>query len=597
VRLQDKKIDLLIVTGIIIFFCHRLFIHINIKKFSIDYILPKWGSNDWDEHLFIIEAPILIIKKYLQFPLWNPWEGGGMVVFQHHEIPFLTPFTFLLFFLPASEAIKISIFLHYLIAAIGMYILGKKLFRINNIFLILIPSSLFLFNSSFTLHISEGHTWILPFAYIPFVYYYFERYVQKKRYIHLILSSLFLCLMVFEGGAYPTPYTVLFLVIYSSIFFILRFNKDYILGLFNLGVLTILLSAIKTIPLLDYMLQYPRLSPGVERIPLHALYKIFLWRKQSLGTRYDGFEGQLLLWHEYGCYIGMGLLLFFVVANIFNIRSCKKRDSIIPLSVSFVVFFLLFLGDFHAFSPYTILKKFPIYSSLHATGRFLIITTFIGSLLSFPLARGIEEWLINLPRANVRRMASFVVALISLVIIVDLAKVNTPAFLEAFRFDPEKIEYYTEDFSHKYEYNYINAFPSYGARSAMYPALKMNIATICEYKNNPPEKGFVMNKPLVFSSDEMTRITNIRFTPDRIYFDIDAPRETTVFLNQNFVRGWRFSVSDVQVNNNMHKPSVVLKDGRYRDVYFYYLPSSIIIGITVTIIGVIFLIIRSKILI
>lgn len=582
---MKKGIAFFIILGLCVIFCLKLFVHIDVHgKFCITPIIDNWGANDWDEHLFVLESAITSIKQYHQLPLWNPWEGGGMVSYQQHANPLLTPFTILCFLFTTPQAVKISIFLHYVIALTGMYIIGRKMFKLNNLFLILIPSSIFVFNGSFFLHFSEGHTWLLPFAYIPFVYYFFEKYVDSKDKKNLILCSLFIALMIFEGGIYPVPMIVLYLIIYSLSMFLLGINKDYILALIEVGVFSILLSSIKVIPLLDYMLVYPRSNPtGSEVIPFHALYKIFLWRGQSLWTFRNGFEGQKFLWHEYGCYIGMGLLGFFIVANILNIRTIKKNANKIPLYICFVLLFLLFLGDFHRFAPFTLLGKLPIFSSTHGTGRFLIMLTFIASLLSFPLSKWVET---VMNKSSFKNFWTVIIIICSCAILFDLFRVNTVSFTQALRFNPQEISYYSDKFSHKYEYQFINAFPGYGAYSAMYPGLRMNIATICLYKNNPPQKGIDTDKALVLSTDNSTKISNLKFTPNKISFDAESPGESTIFLNQNYVRGWKFSMSEFSVKNIEHKPAVELPKGTYKNVYFYYFPDSIIIGLVLTVVGI-----------
>ena len=92
---------------------------------------------------------------------------GGMVLFQNSQVIFLTRFTLLLFFFDTPVAIKVSILLHYVIALSGMHVVANRLFHIQNIFLSLIGASIFVFNSFISMQITEGHTWILSYAYIP----------------------------------------------------------------------------------------------------------------------------------------------------------------------------------------------------------------------------------------------------------------------------------------------------------------------------------------------------------------------------------------------------------------------------------------------
>lgn len=336
------------------------------------------------------------------------------------------------------------------------------------------------------------------------------------------------------------------------------------------------------------MWEYPRHTAGTETIPFHALYNIFLMRYQRLEISKSGFEGQKYIWPEYGCYIGVGLLGFFLIANIINVLSIRKNLNKIPLMVCFVVLFLLFLGDFHRFAPYTILKKIPIFISTHVSGRFLIVITFIASLLSFPLSQWVENVLNNPKKKAIKNLFTVIIIIFSCAIILDLVYVNTVCFLETFRVNPKEINYASNEFSHKYEYQFINALPPYSdmTRTTMYPALKMNIATICGIHNNPPKKGFDSNKPLVFSQNIGAKISNLKFTPNKIYFSAENSVKSTIFLNQNYVRGWKFSLSEFPVKNINNKLAVEMEKGTYKNVYFYYFPDSIIIGVLLTIIGI-----------
>ena len=359
-------------------FCHALF-----KNFH--YL----GIGDWDQHFFYAESVVKTIRDYGQLPLWNPWYCGGMVLFQNSQVPSFTPFAFLHLFLDTPQAMKVSIILHYVIALGGMYVIGKRLFKINSFFLILVGAGIFVFNSFISLQLTEGHTWILPFAYIPFVFFFFEKYIKGRKKIDLILSALGISLMIFEGGIYPVPLTVLFLILYSLFKSILTRNKDYFLALIELGLFSFLLSSIKLIPLYDYMSVYPRHITGPEMIPPGSLADIFLRTEQHRGLIL--FKEQQYGWHEYGCYVGVHLAILFVVSLVAPLVSGKKKAAHITLLVCFLVFFMFFLGNVFPLAPYALLKSIPPFKSLHVSGRFVIILTFIAALTVFGLLQMIEE--------------------------------------------------------------------------------------------------------------------------------------------------------------------------------------------------------------
>jgi hypothetical protein len=517
-----------------------------------------------------------------------------MVLFQNSQVIFLTPFTLLLFFFDTPVAIKVSIWLHYVIALSGMHMVANRLFHIQNVFLSLIGASIFVFNSFISMQITEGHTWILSFAYIPWVYYFFESYVKSKNWCYLVSSAIGISLMIFEGGIYPVPLLVLFLCCYALSQFFCYFDRAYLLGLVDISILSLLLAAVKIIPLLDYMLEYPRLVPETPSIPLAALFPIFLGRSQYFGLKL--FNGQLEDWHEYGCYIGYFLLLIIIIAIVYAIRRFKTERISISILLCTVLFFSFFLGGhFHGLAPYGLLHRLPIFSSMSESGRFLILFTFCCSLLVFNYF-GQKENAIKHIGAKYGLVFMVGIAISAAVILFDLFIVNTKTFARAFTINPKKIEYFTDEFKYANEFHLVFKIPSYGARSSMYPGLRMNVATFKGYEPNEPRSGFVYNQPLVFSYDDNVQISNIIFSPNKITFDANIPSNGIVYLNQNYVRGWKISDSHLHVMELEHKPAVRLSQGKYQNMSFYYFPNSIYIGTIISFLGIIscFLLVKKR---
>lgn len=567
---------IILICAVSLLFCYAIF-----KNFNY------WGIADWDQHLFYLESPIKVVKDYAQFPLWNPWYCGGMVLFQNSQVPFFTPFTLLYFLFDTPQAVKISILFHLIIAFIGMYLLAKKRFGIDHFFLILVPSSIFVFNSFISMQITVGHTWILAFAYIPFVFFFFEKYVENRDRLYLVFTALGSSMMIFEGGIYPAPLTALFLIVYSMFAWLTTSKKFYLLALFQIGILSFLISSIKLIPLFDYMAVYPRHAfPRVEIIPLSSLSEIFLGTRQNLNLSI--FEGQTWGWQEYGCYIGVWLLILFSVSLVISMVKKSDRRKNIALILCLIFFFLLFLGEFHPYAPYSYLKKLPVFKSLHVTGRFLIIITFIASVLMLHLFRNIQNLTDKIQNTIPKFFITALIITGSLFIIYDLFRINSKPLKNAFTIDPDTISYFNDKSFNKNKYHLTNIkrLPLYGAHSSMYPGLKMNIASRQAYELHRPATGLVLKRPLVFSPDPKAEIKNIRFTPNKISFDLRIPKKNRIYLNQNYVRGWRFSIPGIEVKNDHHKPVVEIKRGDYKGVYFFYFPYSIYLGVIFSSVGV-----------
>lgn len=566
----------------LIFFLSFLFVYQIFENFNY------WGLRDWDQDLFWIESPIKVIKDYFQLPLWNPWHCGGNVLFQNPQVPFLTPFTFLYFFFDTPQGIKISILLHYIIALIGMYFLGRHIYKIKNVLLIIIAASLFVFNSFLSLHLTEGHTVMLPCTYIPFLFLFFIKYIYYKKNRFLILCSLVICLIIFEGGVHIILIAALFLGLYSLFEILVRRNINYLIALLQIGLLSFLLASIKLIPLFDFMLKYPRYVYLNEKIPLKVLSAIYFHPDQRLGLTLFKEQGG---WHEYGCYIGIPLFLILLMSLISTIYFKKQLKHNLSLIFCLTIFTLLLLGHFYEYAPYSLIKNLPFFKSFRMSGRFSVIITFIASLIVFSFMNRIEHYCKMIKRTKFLTLLTLILVGISIFIFYDLFKVNSKTFNSTFPVDPKNMNFDSID---KFHYKHVPLIPLYGAYSSMYLGLKKNIATINCYEVNQPERGFDATKLLVSSTNNSTQINNIKFTPNKISFNLKSSTKSIIFLNQNYVRGWKFNLSGVKVKNINNLPSIEIEKGKYDNLYFYYMPNSIYLGLILTIIGIILSILITK---
>ena len=189
-----------------------------------------------------------------------------------------------------------------------------------------------------------------------------------------------------------------------------------------------------------------------------------------------------------------------------------------------------------------------------------------------------------------------------ILIVGDVMWVGAKPFRQAFTITPEAFNNVTKNVDRTgLPYQVIVDLPSYGSFSTMYAALKANLAILHGLTVQPqcyeaihPRLGYELTKPLVFSLEPETTISNIRFTPNQVNFDLDATNDSVVVLNQNFVRGWSFSEEETVVNPFKNKPSINIKAGHYRDVSFYFQPDSLWLGLAFFAIGILVVVIQFR---
>lgn len=331
---------------------------------AVYYTLPflmkisYWGVRDWDLFTSIAEIPAGSIIHFGQFPFWNPYMGGGNILFHHPEVGVLTPFFLLYMIFGAVVGLKLQVLICYFLGFWGSH----KLFNSLGMSKIagLVASVAYFGSVHFALHFAEGHIPFTHYAFLPWFVFFVLQAGQSKK--NILWASLTLALMILgNGAAIPLLYTMLF----TSLLIILRsIQNRNIIELKNLILATvggIGLSAIKFLPMAVYLFQNKWPGNPEESIPINALGSIFFGLKHSLFTQ--NFEGQYWAWHEYGAYISPVLVLLAIFILI------KKFKPYLIWFILATFFLVLGMGNFGTLSPWNILSHFPGFESARCTGR------------------------------------------------------------------------------------------------------------------------------------------------------------------------------------------------------------------------------------
>ena len=553
--------------------------------------IGNFGIRDWDQHIFYFGSVIKSVTEFRQFPLWNPWYCGGSVLFQNPQVPLLSPVYLLAPFTGLLLAVKIKVVLYYGIALLGMILLARMVYGLSNLFLVVLAGSIFVFNGSVSLHIAEGHIPMYGAAFFPFVLLGYELHLSRKRPKWLLLGSSSLALILWSGGTYAAALLVLFLCVYAVLRALIEKDITPVGGLAALGGYAFLFLALRLVPVMDYMREYPNIHMAREFVPPSAWYDIFFGREQSLFTEFTLSDGSFPTdwkmqwgWHEYGSYVGVPLAIILGAALVrigARARSSQTRGRDLGLLLCWFGFSVLFVGDFAYVNPYRVLKQFPFFNAFHVTGRFLIPLMFISSLVLMGFVSWVEGILAN------RRLLNYGVAVICVLVVGDVMWVTRQPLGEAFTIEPTAYHRAVKGLSPGESYQAVENLPilSHHSISAMYPALLTNTSVVDCYEVYKPRRGYELSEHLVFSSDPGISISNIRFSPNHIAFDLDAEDYGWVVLNQNFTRGWSLSGAEAPVQELGQKPAARLSPGTYEQLAFVFFPKSIWWGLALTCVG------------
>lgn len=319
------------------------------------------GRDDWDYFFFLHEISSISLFEYGQFPLWNPYSGGGMPLIGNPQTGYLSPVVFLTSLFGVCAGLKISVWLHTFLGLLGMWLLSGHLGIKGPARLA--PSFIFMLSSSWAIHMAAGQIVWLSAAFLPLFFLTFLKGLENKQW--LLLSAIFESLMFYEGGTYVFAFSILFVCLYT-IFLSLEIKSwQPIFAFIVVNIITAALSAPKLLPVLDMLGSHPRPT---------AAENAFSWYNYIgfLINRFSTFDCDSV---DFDSYFGIAVVLFYLFSlSLYKIHRALITASLLMLLVS--------LGNFAKFSPWSILHGLPVFSGFYrGPTRSLIVSGFAVALL------------------------------------------------------------------------------------------------------------------------------------------------------------------------------------------------------------------------
>lgn len=538
-----------------------------------------WGQMDWDQFVSWNAIGRDSLLRFRQFPLWNPYVNGGNVLFAHPHSPFLSPFYIFVIIFGAYIGLKIQIFLYLFIGLLGMYALCRhyKLTPKASFF----SAVLFMLNSVYALHVTEGHTEWLVMALLPWLFYFFLKSLQNVPYV--IASVGVLSLILLNGSVDVFSIAVAFMLVYAA------FKSFSVRSLRPLMVMsgilagTALFCAVKLLPMLEFLHQFPRYTIDNSGTPWNILVRILLSRHQVAYDLYYIDQTQKMgiqyLWHEYGAYIGV-IPLVMVICGM--VKTFKSRW---PFVCSGIVFLFIALGRNAPVNVWLLLHCFPFWDSQKVPSRYILGFMFVASLMAGYAFSYFEEWM-NVLSVKKYRLFKYVPVLILLFVVCDLFAVNRPIFEHAFTIKP---------FAVKREQAFIQRcrkavlFENGTSRSSIYPVFLSNSGILEAYEvvkvksegvRAFGEEGY---RGEVFLAGGRGDADVAFFSPNKVVINVQARQPDILVMNQNYYTGWRVLSAGPSYPAEPYDGMVSTPVPAGKAVYeFYYLPRSFLLGLAVS---------------
>lgn len=528
-------------------------------------------TDDWRYFVMVWEAARVALVDFHQFPSWNPYHCGGIVLYQDPQAPFPGPLFLLTYFwLPAVAAMKIWMLAHFIAGALGARKIVVDMGGNG-------PEQFFaaavVVASGFTLeHTGGGHFSFLPFLLFPWILWAHRRALREPRWAVLV-AGLF-AVAFYEGATYPIPLMAMGLAFDSLLRSGCREDRrGLIASLPLIAVMFPLLAGARLLPVLAYLHEHPRAMPMDDHMDLAEVFEAWLTRVHA-----RPFPPHVYVWGEYNDYIGLvpvaGMLLGLLTA--FARRDDRTRDRRIDALLLCMVVWCA-LGGFPGPSLYGLIHALPIYASLRVPSRYLAIANLLVAVLAVWTMIAARK---SAATARLRPWIQhgIVVAEIVLALFVATDLVATSARLMQQGTDAPlsrgtaQTNFYQSTTRPYWE---IPAFPLAGIGTRQcYVPLEWGPA---------PGLWDGPGPQLRLDPRDAGTVTPTRWTANEVTFRTNLAVPARVLVNQNYETGWRSSVGVIRASRGII--AVDLPAGRH-SVVVRHRPAGLVPGFLMLLCGI-----------
>jgi hypothetical protein len=539
-----------------------------------EWVLDRHGStDDWRYFAGVWEAARVALQDFREFPSWNPFHCGGIVLFQDPQAPFPGPLFLLLYaWVPAVVAMKLWVYLHLLAGALG----ARAMVRDDggNGPEQVLAAALVTACGFCAEHFGGGHLSFTPFLLFPWLLWAHRRALRgETRFAVLVAALLAVC--VFEGATYPLPLMAVGLAADT----LLRLGDPRAraamwTSLPLTAVLFPLLAAPRLVPVMLYLKEHPRLVPLDDAMTLAEVVQTWTAREHD-----RGFPGHVFVWPEYGDYVGwvpVVLLAAAVVAGIAqrDARAAARRTDLAVL----LALVWCALGNIPGFSLFGLLHELPLYKSLRVPSRFLypatvmlalVVARALGDARRYFAEVGLRPWL-------QRAFVGFELV-VALGVAVDVASNNAPRLQQGVD-PPLPRRPALRDFSQSGGGDYW--------RWSTYPVRGIGTTQCYVPLEWGPSPG-LWTGPGVQARLEPAdagAVGAVTWTPNSVRVVVTATRPARLVVNQNHETSW--STSAGVIDRAAPTLTVALRPGRH-DVRLRHRARGLGVGVGLGVLGVI----------
>ncbi len=527
---------------------------------------PNTQGGDGPQVQKIFEAARVSIFRYHEWPLWNPYECGGLPLWDHPTSLVAAPLSWSMLLVDTTLAMDMWLVAHSALGFLCMWVFARHELRLSRE-ATFVASCVWAFCGFHQQHYSGGHLSFVPFLYFPLALFLWRRAEIDTR--HAVGLGLLVAWMIVEGGVYPLPHLAIFLAAEALMraWPPVRTRRIVRAGLVVLLV-GLSVGAVRFFPVIEQLRTHTRqLGPETDALQWETLKEMFLARTHARSA-----PGQQYVWPEFGAYIGPILLSLAILGMAIG------GLEFVWLLALLVLAFALMLGHVGPYAPWSLLKEhvYP-FQEMRVPSRFraevsLFFAAFIGIAID-RIPRRANRWLARarLARRPAVRGVRLTLVAVAFIGVGDMMGVGMSWFASCFDNPPR-------------------------ARLARSSRLYLGGPDLASFIDQPAQNrgrlqcwdewGFGAGAPLwegdvpqARSSSPDAIVESVRRTQNTFTFDVDAKLPSRIAINSTYDAGWRADVGTVV--ENAGRLDVEVPAGRHQ-VHLKYVPQFFSLGLTLT---------------
>lgn len=532
-------------------------------------VSPLTQGGDGQYFHRVMEIAKVAVLRYHELPIWNPFECGGVPLWDNPEMPVASPLVYLTLPLSGTRTMWVWFILHTAAGFASMWLFSRRELRLTRV-AAFASASLWALGVGHLTQYGGGHATLCNFYLFPLVLLLFRR--SERNLDCAVGLGLVFAYMFLEGSAYPLVHSSLLLACEAVIRLAsapremlgraLRIAR----GAVATGIVTLLVTASRLLPVLDQVSRHKRgLGEETDAITRETLFAMFFDRSHGWTV-----PGQMYVWPEFTSYFGWMTMLLFVVGVLF---ATKKFPWFTLLGV---IAFSFMMGHFASWAPWHVLKGhvFP-FSSMRVPSRFrLFVACFIAGFVGLAVD--------HVPLA-LRRFGAAPA---------QIARVLTIGFAMFAAGDVYSVSH--EIIAQKYV-----AAPTTIVKPS--PRLFLEGPGLAPFLDQPRQNRgrlacadswpytegapvWMGDVPQARALDPEGSVTASKRTPSTFTVDVDARAPTRIAINTPFELGWRTSVGRAVDQNKLLV--VELPAGQHH-VKVEYWPRGMTIGLVLSFVGLV----------